>query len=155
MVVPSWVRCVYQSLPKKLCTRHWLLCIDLIFTNHSNLVVDCEVHSSLCSNCHHKMSYCRLNLIAEYNMVNWKLEHFSNKKVHNWVYLYQNIHEKFRIIFQISLKHSCNYQRLPSISSKLSNLVAKRNSEYHNHISMKLYDSKKSAITYCCFKNIL
>ena len=42
------------------------LCIDLIFTDQPNLIVDCGVHPSLHSNCHHQMTYCKINLNIEY-----------------------------------------------------------------------------------------
>ena len=41
-------------------------CIDLIFTDQLNLVVNCGTHSSLNSKCHHQITHCKLNLIIEY-----------------------------------------------------------------------------------------
>ena len=41
-------------------------CIDLIFTDQPNLIVDSGVHPSLHSNCHHQITYCKLNLNIEY-----------------------------------------------------------------------------------------
>ena len=41
-------------------------CIDLIFTDQPNLIVDSGVHPSLHSNCHHQITYCKLNLSIEY-----------------------------------------------------------------------------------------
>ena len=41
-------------------------CIDLIFTDQPNLVVDSGVHPSLHTNCHHQITYCKFNLITEY-----------------------------------------------------------------------------------------
>ena len=40
--------------------------IDLIFTDQPNLIVDNGVHPSLHSNCHHQITYCKLNLSIEY-----------------------------------------------------------------------------------------
>ena len=40
--------------------------IDLIFTDQANLIVDSGVHPSLQSNCHHQITYCKLNLNTEY-----------------------------------------------------------------------------------------
>ena len=37
-------------------------CIDLIFTNQPNLVIDSGVHPPLRTNCHHQILYCKLNL---------------------------------------------------------------------------------------------
>ena len=41
-------------------------CIDLIFTDQPNLIVDSGVHPSLHSNCHHQITHCKLNLNIEY-----------------------------------------------------------------------------------------
>ena len=50
--------------------RHMLanpsLCIDLIFISQLNFIVDCGVHPSLHSNCHHQNTYSKLNVITEY-----------------------------------------------------------------------------------------
>ena len=40
--------------------------IDLIFTDQPNLIVDSDVYPSLHSNCHHQITYCKLNLSIEY-----------------------------------------------------------------------------------------
>ena len=37
-------------------------CIDLIFIDQPNLVIDSGVHSSLHANCHHQITHCKLNL---------------------------------------------------------------------------------------------
>ena len=37
-------------------------CIDLIFTDEPNLVIDCGTHPSLHCNFHHQIIYCKLNL---------------------------------------------------------------------------------------------
>ena len=51
-----------HSLPNSLS------CIDLIFTDQSNLVVyiDNGVHHSLHPNCHHQIVFCKFNLMIEY-----------------------------------------------------------------------------------------
>ena len=36
-------------------------CIDLIFTDQPNLVIDSSVRSSLDPFCHHQINYCRVN----------------------------------------------------------------------------------------------
>ena len=41
-------------------------CIDLIFTNQPNLVVDSGTHSSLHPNCHYQIIHCKINLQVEY-----------------------------------------------------------------------------------------
>ena len=46
--------------------RHSSSCIDLIFVNQPNLVIDSVIHPSLHQNCHHQIIYCKLNLKIEY-----------------------------------------------------------------------------------------
>ena len=41
-------------------------CIDLIFTDQTNLVVDTGVHLSLHPNYHHQITYCKFNLFIKY-----------------------------------------------------------------------------------------
>ena len=41
-------------------------CIDLIFSNQPNLIMDSGVHSTLHSKCHHQIIYSKLNLKIEY-----------------------------------------------------------------------------------------
>ena len=46
--------------------QHSSSCIDLIFVNQPNLVIDSGIHSSLHHNCHHQIIFCKLNLKIEY-----------------------------------------------------------------------------------------
>ena len=48
-------------------------CIDLIFTNQPNIVLDSGVHLSLYEKCHHQIIYSKRNLRIEY------LHHISVK----------------------------------------------------------------------------
>ena len=41
-------------------------CIDLIFTDQPNLVINSGVHPSLRPNCHQQIIYCKFNLFVEY-----------------------------------------------------------------------------------------
>ena len=56
---------------KKLITEatHILVnfssCIDLIFSNQPNLIMDFGLHRTLHSNCHHQIIYSKLNLKIE------------------------------------------------------------------------------------------
>ena len=42
--------------------QHSSSCIDLIFVNQPNLVIDSGIHPSLHQNCHHQVIFCKLNL---------------------------------------------------------------------------------------------
>ena len=46
--------------------QHFSSCIDLIFVNQPNLVIDSGIHPSLHQNCHHQVIFCKLNLKIEY-----------------------------------------------------------------------------------------
>ena len=37
-------------------------CIDLIFTSHQNVLMETGVHSPLHPNCHHQITYAKINL---------------------------------------------------------------------------------------------
>ena len=41
-------------------------CIDLIFTNHPNVVINSGVHPSLHQNCHHQIIFAKINLKVYY-----------------------------------------------------------------------------------------
>ena len=41
-------------------------CIDLIFSNQTNIITDSGVYPTLHSNCHHQIVYSKLNLKIEY-----------------------------------------------------------------------------------------
>ena len=46
--------------------QHSSSCIDFIFVNQSNLVIDSGIHPSLHQNCHHRVIFGKINLKIEY-----------------------------------------------------------------------------------------
>ena len=84
-------------------------CIDLIFTNQSNLIMDAGVHPSLHSKCHHQVIYVKLNLQIEYpppytreiwdygkaqfDLINKTIENFDWNKLFSG----QNIHDQVNL----------------------------------------------------------
>ena len=59
------------GLVQLICERTHILsnspsCIDLIFTNQMNLVVDSGTHPSLHPTCHNQIIHCKMNLEVEY-----------------------------------------------------------------------------------------
>ena len=85
-------------------------CIDVVFTDQSNLIVADGTHSSLNPKCHHQITYCKLNLNIKYpppyqrlvwdykranvesikrsiELVNWETL-FHNKTVHKQVSIF-------------------------------------------------------------------
>ena len=45
-------------------------CINLIFTDQPNYIIDCSTHPSLHPNCHYQITFCKLNLKVEYPHIN-------------------------------------------------------------------------------------
>ena len=101
-------------------------CIDLIFTNQPNLIMDSGVHPSLHSKCHHQVIYTKLNFQIEYpppyirevwdylkaqvNLINKAIKNFnwnelfSGQNIHNQIELFNTtILNIFRNLFQIKL----------------------------------------------------
>ena len=102
------------------------LCIDLIFTNQPNLVVDSGTHPSLYTNSHHQIIHCKIDLQVEYpppyqryvwdyakaskdgilsalQNVDWH-RLFANKTVHHQVNLLNDIIlNVFKYLFLINL----------------------------------------------------
>ena len=65
--------------------EHSASCIDPIFTNQSNLVIDSGVHPSLHTNCHHQIVYCKLNLnikfLPPYERLVWDYNKADTEKI--------------------------------------------------------------------------
>ena len=76
-------------------------CIDLIFTNQPNLVIDCAVHPSLHTNCDHQIVYCKLNLNIKfpppYERLLWGYNKADTEKIKksieqvNWENIFNHI----------------------------------------------------------------
>ena len=88
-------------------------CTDLKFTDQPTLIVDSCAHPALQSNCHHQITYCKINLNVEYpppyeglvwdynranvdgikksiDSVNWEVM-FNNKSVHKQVSVFNEV----------------------------------------------------------------
>ena len=96
-------------------------CIEWIFTDQLNLVVDSRVHSSLHTNCHHQITYCKFNLIIEYpppyQRLIWDYKRASVNSIKqvlclvNWstILSYKDIHQQVNILNSIVLIFFKNY----------------------------------------------
>ena len=124
-------------------------CIDLIFTNQPNIVMDSGVHLSLHEKCHHQIIYSKLNLRIEYpppyirkiwdynrsetDSINRSIEIFdwpslfSGKNVHEQVELFNktllNIFHNF-IPNKIIL---CDDKDPPWMNGEIKNLIKRKN----------------------------
>ena len=124
-------------------------CIDLIFTNQPNIVMDSGVHLSLHEKCYHQIIYSKLDLRIEYpppyirkiwnynrsetdsinrsiEMFDWSYS-FSGKNVHEQVELFNktllNIFQNF-IPNKIIL---CGDKDPPWMNDKIKNLIKRKN----------------------------
>ena len=96
-------------------------CIDLIFTDQPNLVVDSGVHSSLHTNSHHQITFCKFNLIIEYppayHHLVWDYKranvNFIKQALYqvNWSSILSNkdVHQQVNILNSIKLNVFTNY----------------------------------------------
>ena len=64
-------------------------CIDLIFTNQPNLVIDSGVHPSLHISCHRQIVYCKLNLSIKfpppYERLVWDYNKADTEKIKKFI----------------------------------------------------------------------
>ena len=96
-------------------------CIDLIFTDQPNLIVDSGVHPSLNPNCHHQITYFKFNLFIEhpppYERQVWDYKHADTSSIKklfkqvNWTQLFQNnnVNEQVSILNSIILNIFSNF----------------------------------------------
>ena len=96
-------------------------CIDLIFTDQPNYVTDCGTHPSLNKNCHHQITFCKLNLKVEYpplyQRLVWNFKKTNNDAIKraielvNWNSLFsrKNVHEQVVIFNQTLMNIFTNY----------------------------------------------
>ena len=96
-------------------------CIDLIFTDQPNLVVNSGAHPSLHKNCHHQITFCKLNLKIEYpppyERLVWDYKKADTNSIRravkqvNWESLFQNksVHEQVLILNKTLLNVFSNY----------------------------------------------
>ena len=90
-------------------------CLDLIFTNQPNLVIEGGAHPSLLPNCHHQIVFAKLNLKIEYPTLHEPLIcDYKNVNVHlinraiesfNWAKLFEgeNVHTQVHLFNKILL----------------------------------------------------
>ena len=130
-------------------------CIDLIFTNQPNLVVDSGTHPSLHPNCHHQIIHCKINLQVEYpphyqrhvwnyakankdailsalQNVDWH-RFFAKKTVHQQVNLLNDIILNVFTNFVHNKVITCDDRDPPWINDKIKNKIKWKNSMHKNY----------------------
>ena len=131
-----------------------LSCIDLIFTDQPNYVIDCGTHPFLNQNCHHQITFCKLNLKVEYpppyQRLVWNFKKSNNGAIKraielvNWNFLFshKNVHEQVVIFNQTLMNIFSNY-----IPNKLITVDDKDPPWMNEYINKKILD-KKIACTF-------
>ena len=96
-------------------------CIDLIFPDQPNYEIDCGTHLSLHKNCHHQITFCKLNLKVEYlppyQRLVWNFKKSYNDAIKratelvNWnsSFSHKNVHEQVIIFNQTLMNVVSNY----------------------------------------------
>ena len=126
-----------------------LSCIDLIFTDQPNYVIDSGTNPFLNQNCHHQITFCKLNLKVEYPPPHlrlvWNFKKSNNGAVKraielvNWNFLFShsNVHEQVVIFNQTLMNIFSNY-----ISNKLIAVDDKDPPWMNEYIKKKILDQK-------------
>ena len=126
-----------------------LSCIDLIFTDLPNYVIDCGSHPSLNQNCHHQIRFCKLNLKVEYpppyQRLVWNFKKSNNGAIKrvielvnlNFLFSHKNVHEQVVIFNQTLMNIFSNY-----IPKKLITVDDKDPPWMNEYIKKKILDKK-------------
>ena len=131
-------------------------CIDLIFINQPNLVIDSDAHSSLHVNCHHQITHCTLNLkIAfspPYERLVWNYKKANATAIRkaldlvNWDFIFLNktVHDQVLIFDQVLMNIFTNYvsnkyksfddQDPPRINDRIKLKIQQTNSLFKQYV---------------------
>lgn len=73
-------------------TQHGRTCIDLVATDQPNFIMDCDIHPSLHTNCHHQVNFVKLNISCPppppYNRRLWHYERADPVLIQQAIYNY-------------------------------------------------------------------
>ena len=129
-------------------------CIDLVFTDQPNYVIDCGTNPCLNQNCHHQITFSKFNLKVEYPppyqrlVLNFKKSNNGAIKraieLVNWNFLFshKNVHEQVVIFNQTLINIFSNY-----VPNKFITVDDKDPPWMNEYINKKILD-KKIACTF-------
>ena len=131
-------------------------CIDLIFTNQTNLVVDSGVHSSLHPNCHHQIIFAKFNLNVfyppPYERLVWRYHEAKKEQIFHavnnfdWNRAFENLDIDAQIklfnetvinIFTNYVPHKtivCNDRDPPWIDDSIKDLIFQKERAYEMYL---------------------
>ena len=124
-------------------------CIDLIFSNQPNLIMDSGVHPTLHSKCHHQIIYAKLNLKIEYpppytrkiwnysrsetDLINRSIESFDWSKLFSG----KNVHEQVELFNKtlLNIFHNfipnkiivCDDRDPPWMNDEIKKMIKRKN----------------------------
>ena len=124
-------------------------CIDFIFANQPNIVMESGVHLSQHEKCHHQITYSKLNLRTEYPSPyirkTWDYNRFETDSIYRsieifyWSYLFlrKNVHEQVELfnkmlpnIFHNFIPNKIilyDYKDPPWMNEEIKNFIKKKN----------------------------
>ena len=118
---------LYQDLHQLISQPTHILvtlssCIDLIFTDQPNLVINCATRPSLHPNCHHRIMYCKLlNLEIVYpplyQRLAWDFKRANTDSIRkaikmvDWHFMFLNktVHEQISVLNNVLFNSLSNY----------------------------------------------
>ena len=131
-------------------------CIDLIFIDQPNLVIDSGVHSSLHANCHHQITHCKLNLKIvfplPYECLVWNYRKADVTAIRkaldlvNWEFIFLNktIHDQVLALDQVLMNIFTNYipnkykffddQNPPQMNDCIKSKIQQKNSLFKQYV---------------------
>ena len=114
-------------------------CIDLIFTSCPNLVMECDVHSSLQPNFDHQILFAKFDLnfvirhiLRTWNVALWKGEcwpysYINDIDVDYKVHLFNKTIKNILCSFILHETVTCDDRDPPWINSKIKDLIQEKN----------------------------
>ena len=126
-------------------------CIDLIFTNQSNLVTESGVHPSLHPKCHHQIVFAKLNLKVEYpplyERLIWDYKNADIPSVNRAIDIFdwgnsfegKNVHEQVhffnKTILNIFRNYIPNDKDPPWFNNEIRNILTMKNKIFEQYIA--------------------
>ena len=141
------------ALSQLICEPTFILpnsfsCIDLIFTNENNFIMDCGVYASLHPICHHQIVYAKLNfrnwiaslyerLVWHYKISNSQLLNYTikifkweklleNKNVYDQLYLFNKTILNAYHNFIPNKNITCYDKNPPWFNNQIKTLIEKK-----------------------------
>ena len=144
--------------------RNYSSCIELIFPNQPNFVIDSGAHPSLHPSCHHQIIFSKLNFKIEYPLLYerlvWDYKNADSQSINKaikifiWEELFQNknIHDQLKLFKETIINIVSNYipneciicnddKDAPWLNDHINRLINQENEIFKKHLKDGLPDS--------------